>query len=78
MISLHILTYKDTTNMAKRQSLRARILALRVGEFVVVPSSDYGYGTVRGYAYELGLCWGRRFSTHLDGESKTYTVFRTA
>jgi len=62
-------------NMEK-ESLRSRVLALAIGESLTVSLADYGYTTIRSYAYELGVGADRKFTTHRDRRERTYTILR--
>lgn len=64
--------------MTRNTSLRSRVLAMEVGDTLTISLDDYGYTTIRSYAYELGLCAERTFTTHRDREARTYTIERTA
>ena len=77
---LYICTYLQTKviNMDKNTSLRARVLAMEVGEEITIPVSEYGYTTIRGYASDLGFAANRKYSTRRDRESRTYTIIRMA
>ena len=72
-------TYKTKViNMDKNTSLRARVLAMEVGEEITVPVTEYGYTTIRGYASDLGFAANRKYSTRRNRESRTYTIIRMA
>ena len=72
-------TYKTKViNMDKNTSLRARVLAMEVGEEITIPVSEYGYTTIRGYASDLGFAANRKYSTRRNRESRTYTIIRMA
>ena len=75
IVYLHIPTNKEI-NMDKNTSLRARVLAMEVGEEITIPVSEYGYTTIRGYASDLGFAANRKYSTRRDRESRTYTIIR--
>ena len=62
--------------MDKKTSLRARVLAMEVGEEITIPVSEYGYTTIRGYASDLGFATGRTYSTSRNREERTYTIIR--
>lgn len=64
--------------MLEKSSLRGRVLALKVGERIVVSFSQYGYPTVRTYASELGISNDRKYSTHRNKKEKTISIIRTA
>ena len=65
-------------NMSKNTSLRARVLAMEVGESITIPVTEYGYNTIRSYASDLGFAANRKYSARRDRESRTYTIIRTA
>lgn len=64
--------------MRDNKSLRARVLALGIGESITISLGDYGYTTIRSYAYELGVGAERKFTTHRDRDARTYTISRVA
>ena len=64
--------------MDKNTSLRARVLAMEVGEEITIPVCEYGYTTIRGYASDLGFASNRKYSTRRNRESRTYTIIRMA
>lgn len=76
-VYLHIQTTK-VMNMSKNTSLRARVLAMEVGESITIPVTEYGYTTIRCYASDLGFAANRKYSARRDRESRTYTIIRTA
>lgn len=51
-------------------------MALAIGESITVSLADYGYTTIRSYAYELGVGADRKFTTHRDRIARTYTITR--
>lgn len=57
-------------------SLRSLVADLEVGEVLTIPSSLYGYTTIRSYAYELGLILNRKFKSSLDRSTQTYSITR--
>ena len=60
-----------------KKSLRDRFREMEIGETTEVCIGCYGYTTVRTYASELGFMLGRRYSVHLDRESRNYQITRT-
>ena len=74
---MHISTI-EIINMSKNTSLRARVLAMEVGESITIPVTEYGYTTIRRYASDLGFAANRKYSARRDRESRTYTIIRTA
>ena len=77
VVYLHIST-TEIMNMSKKTSLRARVLAMEVGESITIPVTEYGYTTIRSYASDLGFAANRKYSARRDRESRTYTIIRTA
>ena len=64
--------------MGNNTSLRARVLAMKVGEEITIPVSEYGYTTIRSYASDLGFAANRKYSARRDRVKRTYTIIRTA
>ena len=62
----------------ENKSFRRRILDLEIGEQIVIPVSEVGYTTIRGYASDLGFAYERKYSTHRDRATRTYTIKREA
>ncbi len=60
------------------KSFRQRILDLEIGGRIIIPVDEVGYTTIRSYASDLGFAYQRRYSTHRDRESRTYTITREA
>lgn len=52
------------------------MISMEVGESLVVPVTKVGYTTVRSYSSDLGFAFDRRYSTHRDRETRTYTITR--
>lgn len=63
--------------MDKQKSLRSRMLGMEIGDTIEVCVDCYGYTTVRTYAATLGYATMRRYSTHLDRDSRNYQITRT-
>lgn len=64
--------------MATTESLLTRVREMEVGDQITVPVSAYGYNTVRRYASDCGLYMERSYSTHLDRETRTFTIIRNS
>ena len=62
--------------MEGNTSLRARVLAMEVGDVIAVPMSQYGYTTVRSYASDLSFATGRRYASRRNRETRSYTITR--
>lgn len=60
------------------KSFRQRILDLEIGGQIVIPVDKVGYTTIRSYASDLGFAYERRYSTHRDRATRTYTITREA
>ena len=77
---MYICTYLQTkiVNMGNNSSLRSRVLAMKVGEEITIPVSEYGYTTIRSYASDLGFAANRKYSARRDRAKRTYTIIRTA
>lgn len=59
-----------------KNSLRGRLLEMKVRETIVVPLARYNSPTVRNYASLLGRDYGRRYSTHYDSAAQVHIVTR--
>lgn len=60
------------------KSFRQRILDLEIGGRIIIPVDEVGYTTIRSYASDLGFAYQRRYSTHRDRVTRTYTITREA
>ena len=60
------------------KSFRQRILNLEIGGQIIIPVDEVGYTTIRSYASDLGFAYQRRYSTHRDRATRTYTIIREA
>ena len=60
------------------KSFRQRIIDLEVGQFIVIPVTEVGYTTIRGYASDLSFALQRRYRTHRNRTDRTYTITREA
>lgn len=60
------------------KSFRQRILDLEIGGRIIIPVDEVGYTTIRSYASDLGFAYKRRYSTHRDRATRTYTITREA
>lgn len=63
-------------NMEK--SLWQRVVDMKVGDTFSVPVSGKGFTTLKSYASEIGMIHRRKYSTHLDRESRTYHITRVS
>lgn len=64
--------------MKNTTSLRSRISALDNGASITISVDDYGLGTARQYAYELGVTLRRKYRLHLDRQERVFIITRTA
>lgn len=62
----------------ENKSFRRRIIDLEIGQSLTISVEEVGYTTIRGYASDLGFAYQRKYSTHRDRESRTYTIIREA
>jgi len=69
---------KTITVVTDPNSLRQRILALAVGEFLFVPFDESKENTVRNYASTLSFLEARRYSVSRDRVRQGVTVTREA
>ena len=49
---------------------------MEVGDKIVVPVDAYAYGTVRRYTTDMSFALDRKFVSHLDRATRTYTITR--
>lgn len=77
---LYICTYLQTKieKIMTKVSLRQRVLAMKIGESIVVPVKEHAYTTIRTYASDLGFATGRTYTTSRNREERTYTIIRRA
>ena len=61
-----------------KKSLRQRVLEMEVGDIITIPLGVHPYTTIRSYAYELGINTGRSFNSHLNRDTRTYTITRVS
>lgn len=70
-----------TDNMKKEMEatqtpLLSRVRTMEVGDKIVVPVDAYAYGTVRRYTTDMSFALDRKFTSHLDRATRTYTITR--
>ena len=52
------------------------MIEMQQGSRLLVPVGQYSHTTVRGYASALGFDLERKYTVHLDRETRTYEITR--
>jgi extradiol dioxygenase family protein len=65
-------------NALNPNSLRQRIIRLRVGQSLFIAAEDYNESTARYYASQLGFKYGRTYKTHINRDKGGYQISREA
>lgn len=52
------------------------MLAMKVGEKMIIPCDECGYTTVRGYVCDMNFFENRKYRSHLDRAQRIYIVTR--
>lgn len=63
---------------AKNTSFRQRVIAMNVGDTIVISVDIHRGQTVRNYASTIGFEMGRKYTTICDRVARTYTIRREA
>ena len=66
----------ERNDMTDNTPLLSRIRTMEVGDEITVSVDAYAYGTVRRYATDMSFTLARKFRSHLDRKSRTYTITR--
>lgn len=61
-----------------KMSFRQRVIAMEVGDTIVIPVQEYGYTTIRSYASDLGFALNRKYKTRRNKKERTYSIVRLA
>lgn len=62
--------------MSKNTPLLSQVRTMAVGDKITVPVDAYAYGTVRRYVTDMSFTLDRKFTSHLDRATRTYTITR--
>ena len=68
----------DRNDMTESTPLLTRMREMGIGDKVTVGIDLYGYNTVRRYATDMSFTLARKFRSHLDRKSRTYTITRVS
>ena len=60
----------------KKTPLMSKVKSMDVGDRISVPCEAYAYNTVRRYTSDLSFMMSRKYSTHLDRETRTFVITR--
>lgn len=60
----------------EKTSLKRMMIEMQQGSRLLVPVGQYSHTTVRGYASALGYDLERKYTVHLDRETRTYEITR--
>ena len=64
--------------MTSNAPLLTQVRQMEVGDEIRVSVDAYAYGTVRRYVTDMSFVLDRRFRSHLDRATRTYTITRVS